>query len=53
MDPDAIWDVNWDQSRDGCINDGCIRWGGDRQRGRGSFVGEFGCSMVTNGDFVA
>jgi len=30
--PDDVWDGEWGQSRDGCI-----RWGGDRRRGRGSF----------------
>jgi len=33
----------WGQS-----SDGCIRWGGDRQR-RDRFWGEFGHPIVTNG----
>jgi len=37
VDPDAVWDGEWGQS-----NDGCIKWGGDRRSGRGSFGGEFG-----------
>jgi len=37
MDPDAVGDGEWGQLRDGCI-----RWGGDRQRGSGNFWGEFG-----------
>jgi len=35
LDPDAIWGGEWGWSRDGCIT-----WGGYRQRGRGSFGGE-------------
>jgi len=31
---------------------GALDGGGNRQRGRGSFGGEFGCPVVTNGDFV-
>ena len=38
MNPDAIWDGEWGQSRDGCIG------GGDRRRGSSSFGGEFGAS---------
>ena len=48
MDPDAVWDGEWGRSRDGCI-----RWGWLSSKGRGSFGGEFGPSIVTNGDFVA
>jgi len=29
LDPDAVWDGEWGRS-----NDGCIRWGGNRRRGR-------------------
>jgi len=46
MDPDAIWDDEWGQSRDGCF-----RWS-DRQRGRGSFGVNLGHPIVTNKDFV-
>jgi len=35
------------------LRDGCIRRGGDHQRERGSFGGEFGHPIVTNEDFVA
>ena len=28
LDSDAVWGVEW-----GWPKDGCIRWGGDRQRG--------------------
>jgi len=31
---------------------GVLDWGGDRQRGRGSFGGEFGRPVVTNGAFA-
>ena len=31
MDLDAVWDGEWGRSRDGCII-----WGGDRRRERGS-----------------
>ena len=39
----------------GSIDDGCIRWGGNRRMGRGSFlwVVNLGRAVVTNGDFVA
>jgi len=47
VDLDAVWDSVWGRS-----NDGCIRWGGDRQRGRGSFGVNFGRPIVTNGDFI-
>jgi len=32
---------------------GVLDFGGDRRRGRGSFGGEFGGPIVTNGAFVA
>ena len=48
MDPDSIWDREWGRSRDGCI-----RWGGDHHRERGSFGVNLGHPIVTNGDFVA
>ena len=48
MVPDAVWDGEWVQSRDWCIN-----WGGDR-RGEGAVLGvNLGYVIVTNGDFVA
>ena len=34
-----FWSGEWGQSMDGCI-----RWGGDRLMGRGSFVGKCGAS---------
>jgi len=40
VDPDAIWDREWGQS-----NDGCIRWGGDRRRGKGSLGWIWGVSL--------
>ena len=48
MDPDAVWGGEWGRSRDGCI-----RWGGDGQRGRSGFGVNLGCPIATNGDFVA
>jgi len=39
LDLDAVWDGELGQSRDKCI-----RWGGNRRRGIGSFGGEFGVS---------
>jgi len=48
LDLDAIWGGEWGRSRDWCI-----RWGEDRRRGRGSFVGKCGHPIVTSGDFVA
>ena len=39
MDPDAVWNGEWGQLRDGCI-----RWDGWSSKGRGSFGGEFGSS---------
>ena len=48
MDPDAVGDGEWGRSRDGCII-----WGGDRQR-KGTVLGvNLGCLIVTNGAFVA
>jgi len=47
MDTDAVWDGECGRSRDGCI-----RWGGYRQR-EGAVLGvNFGRPIVTNGDFV-
>ena len=48
MDPDAIGDGKWGQSRDGCI-----RWGGDLQRRRDWFGVNLGHPIVTNGESVA
>jgi len=39
MDPAAVWDGECGRSMDGCI-----RWGGDRRRGRDNFGGESGVS---------
>jgi len=41
VDPDAIWDGELGRSRDGCI-----RWGCDRRRGRGSLGVNFGRPTV-------
>ena len=46
MDPDAVWNGEWGRS-----NDGCIRWGGDRRRGRSSFGSQFGASRYNQWDF--
>jgi len=35
------------------LRDGCIRWGGDHRRGRGSYWVYVGHLTVTSGDFVA
>jgi len=45
VDPDAIWDCEWGQSS---VLDG----DGEHRRGKGSFEGELGASIVTNGDSV-
>jgi len=47
LDPDAVWDGDRGRSRDGCVT-----WGGDRRRGTGSFGGELGHPIVTNGYFA-
>jgi len=47
MDPDAVWGGERGRSRDGCI-----RCGGDRRRGRGSFGVNLGRPIVTNGAFA-
>ena len=36
----------------GLSSDGCIRWGGDRQRGRRGFGVNVGCPIVINGNSV-
>ena len=46
LDPDAVWNGEWVQSKDGCN-----RWGGDRRRGRDSFGVNLERPTVTNGDF--
>ena len=43
---DAVSGGEWGRSRDGCI-----RLGGDRQRGRGSFGGKCRASIVTDDIF--
>jgi len=52
LDLDAVWIGEWGRSRDGCI-----RWDGDRRRGRGIVRVVLGVNVghlfVTNGDFVA
>ena len=45
MDPNAVLDGEWSRS-----TDGCIRWGGDRRRGRGIFGVNLGRLIVTNGN---
>ena len=47
-DPDAVWHRRSDGSRDQA--DSGVR---DRSTGRGTFGGEFGCAIVTKGDFTA
>jgi len=47
-DLDAVWGGEWGRSMDECI-----RWGGDHQKGRGSFRSKCRNPIVTNGDFVA
>ena len=48
LDPDAVWDGEWGESRDGCI-----RWGWWSTKGKGSFGVNLGRPIVTNGTFVA
>jgi len=47
VNPDAIWDGEWGRSREGVLDGG-----GYHRRGMGSFDGEPGCPIVTDGDFV-
>jgi len=44
----AVCGGEWGRSRDRCI-----KWGADRQRGRGSFRVNVGHPIVINGYFVA
>jgi len=46
--PGATWDGEWGRSRDGCI-----RWGGYRQRQRAVLGVNLEHAIVTNGEFVA
>ena len=49
MDPDAVWDGEWDRSRD-CVLD----WGGDRRREGAVWGGvNLRLHIVTSGDFDA
>jgi len=45
LDPDAIWNGKWGQSRDGYN-----KRGGDRRRGSGILGVNVGHSTVSNGD---
>jgi len=47
MEPNAVWGGEWGWSRDGCI-----RWGGYRQR-EGQFKVKLRRPIVTNRDVVA
>jgi len=43
----SVWDGEWGRSRDGCIS-----WGGNRRRGRGSLGMILGRPIVTNGTLL-